>query len=65
MAVAAQVIEAVPNLAEVVFLACKRYREFLTPHLESRDVNVSVPMEGRRIGEQLSWLDRHSPKSTE
>ena len=63
--VAAQLIKAVPNLAEVVFLAGKRYREFLTPHLESRDVNVSVPMEGRRIGEQLSWLDRHSPKSTE
>ena len=43
----------------VVFLAGERYREFLVPHLASRGVEVSVPMEGRRIGEQLRWLGQH------
>ena len=40
----------------MVFLAGERYREFLARHLASRGVEVSVPMEGLRIGEQLSWL---------
>lgn len=56
-----QLAEAVPDLSRVVFLAGKRYREFLTPHLTNRGVEVSIPMEGLRIGEQMSWLDRHSP----
>jgi hypothetical protein len=46
----------------VVFLAGERYREFLARHLASRGVEVSVPMEGLRIGEQLSWLGQHSPQ---
>lgn len=54
--VAAQLAEAVPHLTRVVFLAGNRYREFLTQHLRSRGVEVSVPMEGLRIGEQLRWL---------
>lgn len=58
--VAAQLAEAVPGLTRVVFLAGERYREFLAQHLVSRGVEVSVPMEGLRIGEQLSWLGRHS-----
>lgn len=61
--VAAQLAEAVPNLSRVVFLAGKRYREYLDPHLASRGVEVSVPMKGLRIGEQLSWLGQHSPQS--
>ena len=60
--VAAQLAEAVPDLSRVVFLAGERYRESLARHLASRGVEVSVPMEGLRIGEQLSWLGQHSPQ---
>lgn len=60
--VAAQLAEAVPDLSRVVFLAGERYREFLARHLAGRGVAVSVPMEGLRIGEQLSWLGQHSPQ---
>ena len=63
--VAAQLSEAVPDLSRVVFLAGVRYREFLAPNLAGRGVEVSVPMEGLRIGEQLSWLGQHSPQHTE
>lgn len=58
--VAAQLARAVPDLSQVVFLAGKRYREFLARHLAGRGVKVSVPMEGLRIGEQLRWLEQHS-----
>lgn len=60
--VAAQLAEAVPDLSRVVFLAGERYREFLARHLAGRGVAVSAPMEGLRIGEQLSWLGRHAPQ---
>ena len=59
--VAVQLDAASPDLAQVVFLAGKRYREFLAQYLVRRGVIVSVPMEGLLFGEQLSWLDRHSP----
>lgn len=61
--VAVQLAGAVPDLSCVVFLAGKRYREFLSQHLESRGVEISVPMKGLRIGEQLCWLGQHSPVS--
>lgn len=57
--VAAQLAEAVPDLSRVVFLAGARYREFLAQDLAIRGLEVSVPMEGLRIGEQLSWLGHH------
>ncbi len=60
--VAAQIAKAVPDLSRVVFLAGERYREFLVGHLVGRGVEVSVPMKGLRIGEQLSWLGQHSPQ---
>lgn len=60
--VARQLAEAVPDLSHVVFLAGERYREFLARHLADRGIAVSVPMEGLRIGEQLSWLGDHSPQ---
>lgn len=62
--VAAQLNEAVPDLSQVVFLG-RRYRQLLAPHLADRGVGVSVPMEGLRIGEQLSWLGQHSPQHSE
>jgi len=63
--VSLQISEAVPDLKQVVFLAGKRYREFLTRHLTDRGVKVSIPMEGLRIGEQLSWLRKHNPLSVD
>lgn len=57
--VAAQLTDAVPDLSRAVFLAGARYREFLAQHLASRGVEISIPMEGLRIGEQLSWLGQH------
>jgi hypothetical protein len=59
---AKQLAAAVPDLARVVFLAGERYRQFLAQHLASQGVAVSVPMEGLRIGEQLSWLGQHAPQ---
>ena len=54
-------IEAVaPQLAVAVFLAGQRYRESLVDHLRKRNIVVQIPMEGLRIGEQLSWLGNHS-----
>lgn len=40
----------------VVMLAGARYREFLVPPLRATGIAVEVPMEGLRLGEQLSWL---------
>ena len=48
------------DVEAVVFLAGRRYREFLRPPLESRGLDVCIPMEGMRIGEQLRWLSRKS-----
>lgn len=61
--VAAQLAVAVPELSQVVFLAGKRYREFLVGHLDGRGVEVSVPMERLRIGEQMRWLSDYTPHS--
>ncbi|WP_096779538.1 DUF6884 domain-containing protein [Zobellella denitrificans] len=58
-----QIDETIPNLSRVVFLAGKRYREFLSGYLLSRGVLVSIPMEGLRIGEQLNWLEQNTPGS--
>ena len=45
----------------IYILAGQRYREFLVPKLRDYDdVNVVVPMEGLRIGEQLRWLDERT-----
>lgn len=57
--VAKQLTEAVPQLDRAVFLAGLRYREFLVALLLERDIRVEVPMQGLRIGEQLSWLGSH------
>lgn len=41
----------------ITILAGDDFREFLEPELESRGYDVSVPLAGRRIGEQLQWLE--------
>lgn len=58
--VTAQLAETIPDLSQVVFLAGERYREFLARLLAGRELIVSVPMQGLRIGEQLRWLEQHS-----
>ena len=42
----------------IVVLAGLKYREFLVEPLRSAGCQVDVPMEGLRIGEQLSWLSK-------
>ena len=54
--VISQMSEKMPKAQSVVFLAGRRYREFLEDHLRNQGVFVEVPMEGLRIGEQLAWL---------
>ena len=49
-----------PNCEEIVVLAGARYRENLMDYLRSRAKRVLVPLEGLRIGEQLSWLGSHT-----
>ena len=49
-------IRAEPNLRRVTMFAGKRYREFLAPKLNALGVEVHVPMEHLRQGEQLAWL---------
>ena len=44
----------------VVFLAGAKYREVLSSLLTDAGIKVEIPMEGKRIGEQLSWLKRQS-----
>ena len=43
---------------KIVILAGQKYREFLVKPLHSAGCIVEIPMEGLRIGEQLSWLSK-------
>ena len=51
--------DLLPEIAEttrVVFLAGRRYRDLLVKPLQDRGLEVSVPMEGLGIGQQLQFL---------
>lgn len=61
MKVRNQMDEVLPDLSRAVFMAGQRYREFLIGYFEQRKVAVITPMAGLKIGEQLSWLLKHSP----
>ena len=51
----------ITDIDTIYILAGQRYREFLVPKLRDYgDVNIRVPMEGLRIGEQLRWLNELS-----
>jgi len=60
---ASQVIEQMerelPRAKRVVLFAGHRYREFLIQYLSGRFEEVVVPLEGLRIGEQLSWFSKN------
>ena len=43
---------------EIVFLAGTKYRENLIAPLKKIGAQISIPMEGLRIGEQMSWLKK-------
>ncbi len=48
-----------PRLARVrvvVIFAGEVYRKYLEPELRRRGIEIQVPMEGLRQGEQLAWL---------
>ncbi|MFC2053495.1 DUF6884 domain-containing protein [Chloroflexota bacterium] len=45
---------------DIVILAGQKYREFLVKPLRSMGCQVKIPMEGLRIGEQLSWLSKRA-----
>ncbi len=45
---------------EIIILAGARYRRDLVPYLERSGFLVQVPLEGKRIGEQLQWLKTHT-----
>ena len=52
------------GVRSVVVFAGEKYREFLVPEMQRRGVQVHVPMEGLKIGEQLAWLNdriKHRP----
>lgn len=57
--VAGEINQIMPQMKCAVFLAGNRYREFLASNLRSRGITIEVPMEGLRIGQQLSWLAQH------
>ena len=51
----------ITDIDTIFILAGQRYREFLIPKLHDyEDVDICVPLEGLRIGEQLRWLNEHS-----
>lgn len=52
---------SLPSCDEIVVFAGARYREFLMDYLLKRANRVTVPLEGLRIGEQLSWFGSHAP----
>lgn len=61
---AARVIEQMrtelPTARRIVVLAGDSYRAHLMEHLQSICPDVTVPMEGLRIGEQLRWLGQNA-----
>ena len=51
-----QMDEILSEYNEVIVFAGQRYREHLEDYLRHRFNSMKVPMEGLRIGQQLSWL---------
>lgn len=48
--------------SEVDFYAGKNYRKFLIPLLEQEGIVCNVPLEGKGIGEQLSFYTKENKK---
>ena len=59
-----QMDELLVEYNEVIVFAGQRYLEHLEDYLRHRFKSMKVPMEGLRIGEQLSWLKHGSDYET-
>ena len=55
-----QVLKLTPK--QIDFYAGKKYREYLIPLLEQRDIVCQVPLEGKGIGEQLGFYKKQLAK---
>lgn len=55
-----QMKSTLPRSDSIVVFAGARYREFITEYLGSRVSEVLIPLDGLRIGEQLSWFTRNT-----
>jgi len=53
-----QLEDVVARGDQLIMLAGSRYREGIENVQRTRGVEVEVPMQGMRIGEQLQWLSR-------
>lgn len=53
-----QLLQIANSNSEIIFLAGIKYRELLIPNLSERGYNISVPLKGLSIGNQLKWLKR-------
>lgn len=61
-AVISDLMEEVIRGDEIIFLAGAQYREHLIRPLAESGIDVSIPMEGLGIGQQLAWLNKHLSK---
>ena len=52
-----------PSAAEIIFLAGIPYRAPIEPFLKSHGFEVTVPLRGLRVGEQLRWLNQANRSS--
>ncbi len=55
-----KLLNAQPDVLNVMIFAGRHYREYLIPYLTEHGVRVEVPLLKMRIGEQLSWLKKHT-----
>jgi len=53
-----QLLELLPPGSELILLAGARYREDIEPFLRSHGFSVTIPLEGKRLGEQLRFLNQ-------
>jgi uncharacterized protein DUF6884 len=44
----------------VLVLAGARYREGIVPRLRQMGIAVQVPLNGRKLGQQLQWLKQQA-----
>lgn len=51
-----------PEMSQVVILAGNNYREYLEESLSAR-MPTWAPLRGLGIGQQMAWLDAHTPDS--
>ena len=51
-----QLLGLLPPASNVILLAGARYREDIEPFLRGHGFSVTIPLEGKRLGEQLRFL---------